>query len=165
MTLANNFEVKPNVIQSFRSSLFPFLSDVFFLIIAYFMIQSGSILIGIVTLIFGGVGLFVVICQVFVKKNATIILTHQGIQRLDGNYLISWRDIESIGAVRAETQKFIGLRLKPYAISSLPVNMQNSANLKKYLLGYDITFDEYELDRPISEFIQLLEQYQSTFNK
>lgn len=23
--------------------------------------------------------------------------------------------------------------------------------------------DEYELDRPISEFIQLLEQYQSTF--
>lgn len=164
MTLANNFEVKPNLVENLKLSLFPFLSGVFFLVIAYFMIQSGSSLIGIGTLIFGGATIFALIYQAFVKrKSATMILTHQGIQRLDVKYLISWSDIENIGATREEMQKFIGLRLKAEAISNLPPNVQGLANLNKSLFGYDIMLDEYELDRPISEFIQLLEQYRSTF--
>jgi hypothetical protein len=165
MTIANNFEVKPNLIQNLKLSLLPFLGSIFFLIIGYFMIQSGSNLIGIGTLIFAGVGLLAIIYQAFVKrKSATMILTHQGIQRLDVNYLISWSDIENIGATRVETQKLIGLRLKPYAISNLPPKIQSSANLNQNLFGYDIMFDEFELDRPISEFISLLEQYRSTFS-
>lgn len=77
-------------------------------------------------MIFGGVALLAIIYQIFVKnKSASMTLTHQGIQRLDGNYLISWSYLENIGVARAEAKKFVGLQLKPHAINSLPPNIQS----------------------------------------
>jgi hypothetical protein len=165
MNTVTSFEVKPNAIKNFGKVFLPLVCYLAFGILGYFLLKYGAsvaIFFGIIILICAASAIVVLIMiyMSLVETSTSMILTQEGIKRSAyGNHLISWQHIESIEAVKFENKRYVGLQLKPETIKYLPSNVQKSISFNKNYFGYDVLFDELEIDRPVFEFIKLLEQY------
>jgi hypothetical protein len=118
----------------------------------------------------------------------TLVLTQEGIERIGFKkksvHVVPWKDIDSFAVItHSKIGQYIGIRLKKYDgyLSSIDSRVNHESfwgklyklmnphyenillyTRKKY--GYEVMIMNSELDRSISEFVELLEQYRQAFD-
>lgn len=127
------------------------------------LLWAGSVLIGLLSIVFFGCGTVWVIVKTLQRGTSQLTLTREGIEPATGG-LIPWRDVESVGVVYRPT-KMVVLRLHDHDgyLETLPRRGIQGGMLRfnRRTFGHDMGFSPAWLDRSPEDFADLLEQWRS----
>jgi hypothetical protein len=149
-----------------RNLVVALLGCVVFVAVGAWLVETGgaiAVVAGLTGMVVFGAGALVVGTVAARRDLSKLTLTPAGLE-VAGGGTAAWPDIEEVAVVAAPAT-MLAVRLRAYEhYAAGDLRRVDQLVRTRQRIGFDLAFSPVWLDRPVDEFVHLLESYRATYS-